>query len=391
MSAEAEAPLAAAESGPSTVVVFISSARQNFAHRRAIRRTWMRYATDDVLLSPAERARILRIEFVVSRAPADEDDPATAAATANDVDARLDLESAEHGDIFFARRAPEGYNHLWAKALEYLEARLELLPRARQQQQPTPPPPPSRPDFFFHADDDSYVRLDLLLREVLAAAPRRRFYWGYVWNSGEEEVGQSGGGAADGATTTRATTTTTTTTTRSRTTAPIRDPRSKSYMPPEHYPLDTYPPFCSGCGFALSRDLAEALVLGAGRGDGAVVQREYRLLDPPFGIHLCGPCPPQGRGAVGGGGPVVPVHCGRVRPYRALPLFCARTIVQHYMRPEEMPVFFGRALAAVAGSGEEQEVEERDEAAAAAEGGGNDDDPAASLFEQLVGMGLLRR
>jgi hypothetical protein len=63
------------------------------------------------------------------------------------------------------------------------------------------------------------------------SSPRRRFYWGYIWDG-----------------------------TGNRATAPIRDPGNKSHMPAAQYPLDAYPPFASGCGFALSRDLVHALL-----------------------------------------------------------------------------------------------------------------------------------
>jgi hypothetical protein len=76
---------------------------------------------------------------------------------------------------------------------------------------------------------------------VQVSWPRTRHYWGYVWD---------GTGA--------------------RTTAPIRNPLNKSHMPDDQYPLDYYPPFCSGCGFVLSWDLVQALV--------AQPLPDYRLL-----------------------------------------------------------------------------------------------------------------
>jgi hypothetical protein len=56
--------------------------------------------------------------------------------------------------------------------------------------------------------------------------------------------------------------------------------------------------------------------------------------DPPFGIHLCG-----ADFCVLPDGPVQPVHDGRVRPYRGLPIFQADTVVQHYLCAEEMAPF----------------------------------------------------
>lgn len=81
-----------------------------------------------------------------------------------------------------------------------------------------------------------------------------------------------------------------------------------AYLPTSQWPYDHYPPFASGCGFVLSFDLVLALT-----------SRElprYRLLDPPFGIHLCGP--PGIRVLLE---PVSPVHDERIRPYKPLPTF----------------------------------------------------------------------
>jgi hypothetical protein len=50
---------------------------------------------------------------------------------------------------------------------------------------------------------------------------------------------------------------------------------------PLQWPFNFYPPFASGCGFVLSWDLVLALT--------SAPLPNYRLLDPPFGIHLCGP------------------------------------------------------------------------------------------------------
>ena len=58
--------------------------------------------------------------------------------------------------------------------------------------------------------------------------------------------------------------------------------------------------------------------------------------DPPFGIHLCGP--PEL--CVLPDGPVAAVHDERVRPYRPIPIFRPDTLVQHYLRPEEMRPFY---------------------------------------------------
>lgn len=59
------------------------------------------------------------------------------------------------------------------------------------------------------------------------------------------------------------------------------------------------------------------------------------LQDPPFGIHLCGP---EGTRVLAE--EVTPVHEERVRPYRPIPIFRPDTLVQHYLRPEEMKPFY---------------------------------------------------
>lgn len=135
-----------------------------------------------------------------------------------------------------------------------------------------------------HADDDSFVRLDLLLKEF-EEKPKEKLYWGYIWNSGL------------------------------RTTRPIRDPTAKSYMPYSQFPKDEpYPPFASGCGFILTRDLVTYLV-------SRMEQLTPYRLDVAFGIWL----EPLSS-------TITIENEDRIRPYRHLPLFHSETIVQHYMR-----------------------------------------------------------
>ncbi|GLC59218.1 hypothetical protein PLESTB_001463200 [Pleodorina starrii] len=123
-----------------------------------------------------------------------------------------------------------------------------------------------------------------------------------------------------------------------RVTAPIRNPANKSYMPEEQ--------------------------------------------DPPFGIHLCGPpdlCVlPEG--------PVTPVHDDRVRPYRPIPIFRPDTLVQHYLRPEEMRPYYTQALEAAAGGGGGGGAD----AGGSSQGAYGSSAPA-QLYDQLVSLGLLRR
>eukprot|EP00878_Enallax_costatus_P039845 GHUV01045768.1.p1 GENE.GHUV01045768.1~~GHUV01045768.1.p1 ORF type:complete len:260 (+),score=56.76 GHUV01045768.1:502-1281(+) len=245
----------------------------------------------------------------------------------------------EHGDMLFVDVA-DGYHNLWRKALRSLE----LLQRQ------------CKFAYYMHADDDSYVRLDMIL-ELLAGSPREKFYWGYIWDG-----------------------------TGNRVTAPIRKPSNKSHMPVEQYALDYYPPFASGCGFILSIDLVQALLKQP--------LPDYRLLDPPFGIHLCGK-----EFSVLPDGPIKPVHDDRVRPYRGIPIFQATTVVQHYLTAEEMMPYHKQVIAALQ-KGLHQPPSETAQAllglmpgsVADATGLTTSNGAAAErLYAQLVQLGLLRR
>ncbi len=102
-----------------------------------------------------------------------------------------------------------------------------------------------------------------------------------------------------------------------RTTKPIRNPEAKSYMPKEHWPEDdkAYPPFPSGCGFVLSRDLVDYLV------EKRTTFAPCRLIDVAVGVYL----DPIGK-------EITFVNDERVRPYPGIPLYDEKTIVQHYIK-----------------------------------------------------------
>ena len=53
------------------------------------------------------------------------------------------------------------------------------------------------------------------------------------------------------------------------------------------------------------------------------------------------------------------VHLEEIRPYRPLPLYRPKTIVQHYMQPEEFKQFHEAATAAGGPNAEEAEREQR--------------------------------
>ena len=145
---------------------------------------------------------------------------------------------------------------------------------------------------------DSFVRFDLLLPWLRAQQPSAGLYAGYIWDGSE-----------------------------GRRTRPIRDPAAKSYMPVDQWPEDAYPPFASGCGFIMARDLVETLAAQA------ATFTFFRVIDVPVGVVLSRL--PAGRVRI--------VHMPEVRPYPPLPLYRPDTIVQHYMQPEEFRAFHDNA------------------------------------------------
>uniref|UniRef100_A0A8D2NES6 Hexosyltransferase n=3 Tax=Passeriformes TaxID=9126 RepID=A0A8D2NES6_ZONAL len=84
----------------------------------------------------------------------------------------------------------------------------------------------SKAKYVMKTDSDIFVNMDNLIYKLLKpnTKPRRRYFTGYVINGG-----------------------------------PIRDVRSKWYMPRDLYPDSNYPPFCSGTGYIFSADVAELI------------------------------------------------------------------------------------------------------------------------------------
>ncbi|XP_078662491.1 beta-1,3-galactosyltransferase 1-like [Branchiostoma floridae x Branchiostoma belcheri] len=80
--------------------------------------------------------------------------------------------------------------------------------------------------YFMKTDDDMYVSFANLAKVLQALPPEksRRMAMGYVITG-----------------------------------APIRNPKSKWYMPKETYPGNKYPPFCSGTGYIVSTDICGEL------------------------------------------------------------------------------------------------------------------------------------
>lgn len=293
------------------LVLLVSSAPRYADRRRAIRETYLRVVRGT---QPGAAVEGLEVRFLVGQTP-DQGDAKT-----------VEDEGVEFGDI--VRCAVwECYDNLFAKLIAGYRWVLQHY----------------ETHYVAHADDDSFVRPERLLADVEAADESPgSLYWGYFWNL-------DGGGGR---------------------TAPIRDPSSKSFCPVDQWPQDTYPPFASGCCFALSTALVKRVFVDhsdvpPGRHGALTFIRNF---DAPVGVAL----------AMYGGGAVRYVHSAAVRPYRPLPLFRPDTTVQHYIRPEEMRAFFQRAYPG-----------ERD--AAATDPGGGAEERIHGVYEMLVRARVLRR
>jgi len=191
---------------------------------------------------------------------------------------------------------------------------------------------------FMHADDDSFIRLDFLL-PILYKQPTTKLYWGYIWDNNDQEVFQKNNMV------------------KHRVTRPLRNPTAKSHMPFDQYALDTYPPFACGCGFVLTADLIDYLVKNAH------LLKDYRLVDVAFGIYLY---PIRD---------IQIVNDDRVRPYKPLPTFCADTVIQHYLQPEEFAPFFAKAISVQQEEAGEEDVHKR----------------ILGFYDSLADMGLMKK
>ena len=255
------------------ILLFISSAAGYERRRKTIRATYLQ-----VLKSHPEIAKRVRYKFLLG-------------APKPDQVAELEAEQAEQGDLLQVA-VPESYETLFPKVV----AAWRWAVSTHDFQ------------FWMHADDDAYIRLDSLLKwldDAPDAQPWSGLYAGYIWDGSE-----------------------------GRRTKPLRDPTAKSYMPYDQWPHESYPPFASGCGFLLSRDLIEGLV------EQSPTFTFFRVIDVPVGVFV-DRLPPKLKEALR------IVHVDEIRPYRPLPLFRKETIVQHYMQPEEFKQFHQRALAAM--------------------------------------------
>jgi hypothetical protein len=86
-------------------------------------------------------------------------------------------------------------------------------------------------DYLAKVDDDAYLRPEYLLKEVVGR-PKPLMFGRLIKNS-----------------------------------KPMRKPKAAWYIPSEFYPNETYPTYCVGSTYALSRDSVEAIVAEARRQD----------------------------------------------------------------------------------------------------------------------------
>lgn len=189
------------------LITIILTKVDHFSRRQELRKEWVRSTfrmTSDFI-----SAHSWAYVFVVGR-PKGNDKEATKIMN------YIDIENCHYKDVLFVDVLEDYYNLTWKKmaALDYLiesDINFEVL---------------------LKTDDDAFVNIQLILEwltSVLSQAyptAEHPFYAGRCLLS----VG------------------------------PIRDPQNKWYVSPEDYPFDTYPPYCSGAGYFLSRGLIEAML-----------------------------------------------------------------------------------------------------------------------------------
>eukprot|EP00455_Lapot_gusevi_P038983 TRINITY_DN4367_c0_g2_i1.p1 TRINITY_DN4367_c0_g2~~TRINITY_DN4367_c0_g2_i1.p1 ORF type:complete len:336 (-),score=39.14 TRINITY_DN4367_c0_g2_i1:29-964(-) len=100
--------------------------------------------------------------------------------------------------------------------------------------------------YMMKADDDSFVRLDAIEKQ-LVTMPRRRLYWGYFHPASDTVV--------------------------------HKDPQHKNH---DSYSGRYFPPYASGSGYVLSKDVVRYLV----RADKLLPLRRFRNEDAALGIWL---------------------------------------------------------------------------------------------------------
>ncbi|XP_037697748.1 acetylgalactosaminyl-O-glycosyl-glycoprotein beta-1,3-N-acetylglucosaminyltransferase [Choloepus didactylus] len=190
-----DAPSKCAGSQGVFLLLAVKSYPMHYERRELIRRTWGQ-----------ERSyRGLRVRRVfLLGAPAPED-----AERAERLNALVGLEAREHRDVL-QWAFTDTFLNLTLKHVHLLDWLATRCPQAR---------------FLLSGDDDVFVHTSNVLRFLAAQPPDRHLFTGQLM---------------DGS-------------------VPIRDSWSKYFVPPQLFPGQAYPVYCSGGGFLLSRHTAQAL------------------------------------------------------------------------------------------------------------------------------------
>ncbi|KAM5248535.1 acetylgalactosaminyl-O-glycosyl-glycoprotein beta-1,3-N-acetylglucosaminyltransferase [Ctenodactylus gundi] len=183
------------------LLLAVKSSPENYERRELIRRTWGR--------ERSYGGRPVRRLFLLGAPPAQEAERAPRLA------ALLGLEAREHGDVLQWDFA-DSFLNLTLKHVHLLDWLARRCPDAR---------------FLLSCDDDVFVHTANVLSFLEAQSPDRHLFAGQLMQGS----------------------------------VPIRDSRSKYFVPPQLFPGDVYPVYCSGGGFLLSGHTAHALRAAARR------------------------------------------------------------------------------------------------------------------------------
>lgn len=185
-----DAPAKCAGPRGAFLLLAVKSSPANYERRELIRRTWGQ-----------ERSyggqQVRRLFLLGTAAPGDAD-----AERAGRLAALVGLEAREHRDVLQWAFA-DTFLNLTLKHVHLLDWLAERCPHAR---------------FLLSCDDDVFVHTANVLRFLRAQRPDRHLFAGQLM---------------DGS-------------------VPIRDSRSKYFVPPQLFPGRAYPVYCSGGGFLLS-------------------------------------------------------------------------------------------------------------------------------------------
>ena len=192
------------------LLILVLSYVGNFDHRQALRQEWVRstfHMQPDFIA-----ARPWAYTFVVGLPKANDKRTAEVMNT-------IDLERCQYKDVLTVDVLEDYYNLTWKKmeALQYLvKSDLDF-------------------EVVLKTDDDAYVNIQLILEWLPDALSRA-----YKKSNSSVRLFYAGVCPLDG--------------------WPIREIRSKWYLPPKEYAPEYFPPFCFGAAYFLSQDLVKAML-----------------------------------------------------------------------------------------------------------------------------------